>query len=1090
MVAAFKGCQHLRIGRLTALVAVFLLVLALITATTVDAESKVRRPLRRRDPLSAAASVGNSVVRNRLIRPTKKPFGSTTMASVEKEETGATQPTPFIRRPSSGLTRPSSTTAAPTDAPTTTPKSIFQRPSRRPGMRKPVAPGGLSTALSSNKNDDKNVRPVGSGNADKGYKIVCYFTNWAQYRPKTGKYLPEDIDPHLCTHIIYAFGWLKKGKLSSLEANDETVDGKIGLYERMMALKNTNPDLKVLLALGGWTFGTAKFKEMSATRYARQTFVFSAIPFLRQHGFDGLDLDWEYPKGSDDKRNFVSLLKELREAFEAESQELKSPRLLLTAAVPVGPDNINGGYDVPAVASYLDFINVMAYDFHGKWENTVGHNAPLFSPSSDSEWRKQLSVDHASNLWVRLGAPREKLIIGMPTYGRSFQMTDTARFRVNEPASGGGQAGVYTREAGFLAYYEICEMLRSGKATYIWDDEMQVPYLIHGDQWVGFDDERAIRNKMSWIKKNNFGGAMVWTLDMDDFTGSVCGNNVKYPLIGAMREELRGVPRPGKDVDWAQEVPTISLSATTLPPPIQISLSEILNKVSTKKPQLLLPTIPNAAPINGSNAKTICYYTSWSANRPGLGRFTPEDVNVELCTHLVYAFGALKDYRLSLVGGDSNIKQNVDSGNRKPRQRVNVAVEGDAMDVHARIQNLRTKNPDLKIILAIGGWAVGSGPFKDLTSNIFRMNQFVYDSTEFLRANNFDGLDIDWEYPRGADDRASFLNLIKELRLAFEGESVTNKLPRLLLTAAVPASPEAIAAGYDVPEVVKYVDFLNVMTYDFHGHWEGQVGHNSPLFPLETAASHQRRLTVDYGAREWVKLGAPAEKIMIGMPTFGRTFTLADLSKFDIGSPASGGGIPGPYTSEAGFLAYYEVCDFLQEDNTTLVWDNEQQVPFAYRDDQWVGFDDERSLRTKVSWLKEQGFGGVMLYSLDMDDFRGHCGSGRYPLLQAVRQELTADNYQVQFVYDGPYERSASSLITSRAAAKDPNVLTCDEEDGHISYHPDKANCAMYYMCEGERKHHMPCPVQLVFNPSQNVCDWPENVPGCETHFTAGTGRR
>lgn len=146
----------------------------------------------------------------------------------------------------------------------------------------------------------------------------------------------------------------------------------------------------------------------------------------------------------------------MREAFEAESQELKSPRLLLTAAVPVGPDNINGGYDVPAVASYLDFINVMAYDFHGKWENTVGHNAPLFSPSSDSEWRKQLSVDHASNLWVRLGAPREKLIIGMPTYGRSFQLTDTARFRVNEPASGGGVQGVYTREAGFLAYYEVC----------------------------------------------------------------------------------------------------------------------------------------------------------------------------------------------------------------------------------------------------------------------------------------------------------------------------------------------------------------------------------------------------------------------------------------------------------------------------------------------------------------------------------------------------------------------------------------------------------------------------------------------------------
>lgn len=120
-----------------------------------------------------------------------------------------------------------------------------------------------------------------------------------------------------------------------------------------------------------------------------------------------------------------------------------------------------------------------------------------------------------------------------------------------------------------------------------------------------------------------------------------------------------------------------------------------------------------------------------------------------MCTHLVYAFGALKDYRLSLVGSDGGVKQSAaDSGNRKPRQRASVAVEGDELDVHARIQTLREKNPDLKIILAIGGWAVGSAPFKELTSNIFRMNQFVYDSTEFLRANNFDGLDIDWEYPR------------------------------------------------------------------------------------------------------------------------------------------------------------------------------------------------------------------------------------------------------------------------------------------------------------------------------------------------------
>lgn len=121
--------------------------------------------------------------------------------------------------------------------------------------------------------------------------------------------MPEDIPADLCTHIIFAFGWLKKGKLSSFESNDETKDGTPGFYARVTALKKANPKLKVLLAIGGWSFGTQKFKEMSGTRYARQTFIYSAIPFLRARNFDGLDMDWEYPKGTDDKKNFVLLLK-------------------------------------------------------------------------------------------------------------------------------------------------------------------------------------------------------------------------------------------------------------------------------------------------------------------------------------------------------------------------------------------------------------------------------------------------------------------------------------------------------------------------------------------------------------------------------------------------------------------------------------------------------------------------------------------------------------------------------------------------------------------------------------------------------------
>lgn len=101
----------------------------------------------------------------------------------------------------------------------------------------------------------------------------------------------------------------------------------------------------------------------------------------------------------------------------------------------------------------------MAYDFHGKWERETGHNAPLYSPSSDSEWQKQLSVDHASKLWMKLGAPKEKLIIGMPTYGRTFTLANTKKYGVHAPASGGGKEGKYTKESGFLAYYEVCSII-------------------------------------------------------------------------------------------------------------------------------------------------------------------------------------------------------------------------------------------------------------------------------------------------------------------------------------------------------------------------------------------------------------------------------------------------------------------------------------------------------------------------------------------------------------------------------------------------------------------------------------------------------
>jgi chitinase len=341
---------------------------------------------------------------------------------------------------------------------------------------------------------------------------VGYYQSWAIYRPDgCNRVAPGDINVggNGYTHLVYSFASINSN--FEIEPWAGNYDSEVSQYRAFTNLKKMYPNLKTMIAVGGWTFNDpgstqTRFSDTASTAARRAKFAASCVEFCQTYNFDGVDLDWEYPgdttRGgtSADKTNFGLLVRAIRDAFDAASVDLQ-----LSMASPVAAFRLNDGYDLPTLAKGLDFFNLMTYDIHGAWDSpkVVGANADM------------PFIFNAVKYFLDAGVSPNKLVLGLAAYGRSYTMNDSSCTAVGCSFSGGATGGC-GGETGFMPYFTIASYVGSGKySSKTFNPSTGTMELVIGDNvLVSYDSPATFEIKHEFASKACLRGIMWWAVDM------------------------------------------------------------------------------------------------------------------------------------------------------------------------------------------------------------------------------------------------------------------------------------------------------------------------------------------------------------------------------------------------------------------------------------------------------------------------------------------------------------------------------------------------------------------------------------------------